>query len=47
MMLPHNIKTGKISSVSVIMMIIMVWTPKKFFLQRHMAKVLVMGLGDN
>jgi hypothetical protein len=46
MVLPHSTKTGTISSTSVITKMILVWIPNGTSLQCHMAKVHVMGLGE-
>jgi hypothetical protein len=45
-MWPNSIKIGKISSASAIIKIILLWTPSSTSLQCHMAKVHVMGLGE-
>jgi hypothetical protein len=42
--LPSSIKTGKMSSASAIIKMILIWMPTS--LQHHMAKVHVMGLGE-
>jgi hypothetical protein len=41
-----SIKTGKSSSTSLIMKMILVWALNGISLQRHMAKVHVMGLWE-
>jgi hypothetical protein len=46
MVLRHSIKTGKISSTSAIINMILVWTPNGNSLECHMANVRVMGLGE-
>jgi hypothetical protein len=46
MLLPCSIKTGKISSTYANTKMILIWTPSGTSLQHHMAKMHVMGLGE-
>jgi hypothetical protein len=44
--LPHNLKTGNISSAYIIIKMIVAWLPSGSSVQSHMAVVHMMALGE-